>query len=216
MAGVVPEGASLLTAWSFDVLPAWLVVGLAIGAVVSALIAVVFYVGDRLFPPAEPAGHRVDGTQRRRAEIRRYLAGIDERFREEYVVEELTIAFYLPERDVAITFDPRVFFRLEPTDTFVVLCEDEMPAAHLGSRLPFEVPVDAGQPRGAPTPSVAVAAAYDELGLQPGASPEAVRSAYRERAKQTHPDRGGSDAAFKQLQEAYTTVRNHAERSPAQ
>ena len=204
------EAPSLLLTSPLDALPTWLVVGLALGAVASAFIASVFYVGDRLFPPAEQTGHRVDGTLRRHAEIRRYLASIDESFLEEYDHEGFTVSFYLPERDVAITFDPRVFFGLEPTETHVILCEDEMPAAHLASRLPFEVPTGRRASRSAATPSVAVAAAYDELGLQPGASPEAVRSAYRERAKETHPDRGGSDAAFKQLQEAYTTVQNHA------
>lgn len=213
---MLTEVSSPLLASSLGALPTWLLVGLALGVVASVLIAAVFYVGDRLFPPAEREGYRVDGTLRRHAEIRRYLTSIDESFREEYDYEDLTISFYLPERDVAITFDPRVFFRLEPTETHVILCEDEMPAAHLASRLPFEVPTGQHATTSAATPSVAVAAAYDELGLQPGASPETVRNAYRERAKETHPDRGGSDAAFKQLQDAYTTVQNHAEGSTAQ
>ena len=38
--------------------------------------------------------------------------------------------------------------------------------------------------------------AYAILGVDPGASPDEVRRAYRQRAKESHPDRhGGSDAA---------------------
>lgn len=41
------------------------------------------------------------------------------------------------------------------------------------------------------------------LGLEPGASRAEVRSAYREHAKQLHPDRGGDEDAFKRLNRAY-------------
>ena len=48
-----------------------------------------------------------------------------------------------------------------------------------------------------------VAEAYETLGLEPGADPEAVRRAYRERVKETHPDRGGDPGAFIRVREAY-------------
>lgn len=45
--------------------------------------------------------------------------------------------------------------------------------------------------------------AYDLLGLQPGASPDALKEAYRRMSKKVHPDQGGSAALFRQVQEAY-------------
>src|SRR5947207_14567770 len=43
----------------------------------------------------------------------------------------------------------------------------------------------------------------ETLGLLPPYTPEDVRMAYRERAKQAHPDRGGSVDDFLKLQAAY-------------
>jgi hypothetical protein len=43
----------------------------------------------------------------------------------------------------------------------------------------------------------------DALGLLPPYTPEDVRMAYRERAKQAHPDHGGSIEEFVRLQQAY-------------
>ncbi len=194
-----------------SVLPTWLLLGVAVGAAVSVLVAGVFYFGDRLFPPAEPnTNRRVDGTLRRHAEVRRYLDSIDEPYIEEYEQDDLRIAFYLPNRDVAITFDPKVFFRLADSSTYVVLCEDEMPIAHLGGRLPFDVPT---QPRRTPVSSDPVVSAYQYLGLSEEASEGDIRAAYRSLAKETHPDRGGSNEEFKQLQEAYATAKNHTEQT---
>lgn len=46
--------------------------------------------------------------------------------------------------------------------------------------------------------------AYDVLGLDPGADAEAVRTAYRERIKEVHPDTdGGDQAAFRRVRTAY-------------
>ena len=43
---------------------------------------------------------------------------------------------------------------------------------------------------------------YEVLGVDPGADEAAIRRAYRRRAMETHPDRGGSKEAFQQVQEA--------------
>lgn len=46
--------------------------------------------------------------------------------------------------------------------------------------------------------------AYDVLGLDPGADADAVRTAYRERIKEVHPDTdGGDQAAFQRVRTAY-------------
>jgi hypothetical protein len=187
--------------------PPWLLAGLGLGAVFSAVVAAVFVVGGRLFPDAPAAhGSRVDGTSRRRAEIRQYLLEIDERFREEFVVEGETVAFYLPEREVAITFDAQAYFRLERAGVYAVLCEHEMPGRQLGRRLPFEV-ADV-EPA---APSDPVTAAFERLGLSPGADADAVRSAYRRKIKEAHPDHGGDQEEFRRVREAYDTARSHAD-----
>ena len=49
--------------------------------------------------------------------------------------------------------------------------------------------------------------AYEALGVEPGADLEAVREAYRERAKETHPDLGGDPEAFIRVREAYERLR---------
>ena len=54
-----------------------------------------------------------------------------------------------------------------------------------------------------PTP----AEAYDRLGLAPGADRAAVKEAYRERVKETHPDTdSGTEREFKRVQDAYETL----------
>ncbi len=47
---------------------------------------------------------------------------------------------------------------------------------------------------------------YRILGLEPGASMAAVRTAWRRLAYEHHPDRGGDAAHFQRLQEAYETL----------
>ncbi|MEF8843465.1 MAG: J domain-containing protein [Haloarculaceae archaeon] len=56
-----------------------------------------------------------------------------------------------------------------------------------------------------------VEAAYEILELEAGADLEAVRRAYRERAKETHPDRGGDPETFIRVREAYERLRERLE-----
>jgi hypothetical protein len=198
---VLPEWAAHL--------PSWLVAGLALGALASLAVAGVFVVGDRLFPtaPTSRSSH-VDGTARRRTEIRAYLHAIEEPYREDWTVGEETVAFYLPAHDVAITFDAHAYFRLERAGTEAVLCEHEMPGSHLGRRLPFETP--AVSLEATPTSS-RVAEAFATLGVPADASVAEVKAAYRSRVKEVHPDHGGDPRTFRELREAYAIARSRAE-----
>jgi curved DNA-binding protein CbpA len=45
--------------------------------------------------------------------------------------------------------------------------------------------------------------AWAILGLTPGADRTALKRAYRMRALETHPDRGGDEARFVEVQRAY-------------
>ncbi|WP_224332435.1 J domain-containing protein [Haloprofundus halobius] len=198
----------MLSEW-LALFPPWLLVGLFFGAVASVLATGVFVVGDRLFPTAPvDESAKIDGTARRRTEIREYLDAIGEPFAEDHPVHGQTVAFYLPSRNVAITFDAQAYFRIERAGTYAVLCEHEMPGAQLGRRLPFEVPefepelVDLDNP---------IAEAFERLGLPATASADDVKAAYRSRVKHAHPDHGGNEAEFKRVREAYTTARDHAE-----
>ncbi|QZY00151.1 J domain-containing protein [Halobaculum rubrum] len=193
-------------------LPGWLVWGVAAGVVASAGVASVFLAANRLFPdPPARSGGPDQGSLRRAAEIREYLRRIDERFLEDVELDGTRVAFYLPERNVALTFDVHAYFTIrddeERTDR-VILCEHEMPGRHLGRRLPFEVADVHLGPE--PAASSAVAAAFDTLELPTTADQEAVEGAYREKVKETHPDQGGSREAFSAVREAYATALEHA------
>jgi hypothetical protein len=196
-------------------LPTWLAWGLGIGLALSCGVACLFYVGDRLFPSAQSGGRSVSGDRRREAEIRSYLDAIGERYVEGHPVAGHDVEFYLPGRDVAITFDPRAFYEVGATSTHAVLVEHEMPGAHLGRRLPFETPEvsdddeedEAVGPGDRADGDGEVDGAYAVLGLAPGADEGRVREAYRERVKEVHPDHGGSREAFRRVQDAYATVR---------
>jgi len=204
-------------------LPNWLVVGVALGAVVSAGVAGLFVLADRYFPTRSESPTSDSADARRRVEICQYLDAIDERYAEGHPVAGQSVAFYLPERDVAITFDPRAYYRIERTPTHPVLVEHEMPGLALGARLPFETPdvtvggSEAGREgeetgcgcrtRERADPAVA---AYAELGVQAGAPLAEVKAAYRERVKEVHPDQGGDEDEFKRVREAYTTAKKHA------
>jgi hypothetical protein len=190
--------------------PEWLVLGLVLGVAGSLVVAALFVLANRVFPAERPNRQATDGGEmRRRAELREYLAAIDEQFAENHFVEGQHVAFYLPKRDVAITFDARAYYRIERSPTVPVLVEHEMPGAYLGARLPFETPeVDLGpDPEDEPHPTVQ---AFDELGLTQNASLDDVKAAYRERVKEVHPDHGGNEDEFKRVREAYTTAKQHA------
>jgi hypothetical protein len=84
-----------------------------------------------------------------------------------------------------------------------------MPGVQLGARLPFDVPeVNLGpDPVEQVHPTIQ---AFAELGLQQTATIDEVKSAYRSRVKEVHPDHGGDEADFKRVREAYTTAKQHA------
>jgi len=189
-------------------LPEWLVFGILLGVAGSAAVVVLFVVADRLFPPQRQSqGQRDGGENRRRAEIREYLQAIDEQFAENHFVSGQHVAFYLPKRDVAITFDARAYYRIERSPTAPVLVEHELPGVHLGTRLPFETPTVSLGPD--PEDTDPAGAAFAELGLRRNASLPEVKSAYRERVKQVHPDHGGDEEEFKRVREAYTMAKQH-------
>ena len=50
---------------------------------------------------------------------------------------------------------------------------------------------------------------YDTLGLSPSATAAHIKTAYRRLARDHHPDKGGSDAAFARLQKAYEVSAAH-------
>lgn len=51
---------------------------------------------------------------------------------------------------------------------------------------------------------------YRVLGVEPGATTEEVRAAYREKARNLHPDRGGDGEAFSRVNEAYERLKRAA------
>jgi len=53
---------------------------------------------------------------------------------------------------------------------------------------------------------------YSRLGVNKSASPEDIKKAYKKLAMQHHPDRGGDQATFQQINEAYDTLKDPAKR----
>lgn len=53
-----------------------------------------------------------------------------------------------------------------------------------------------------------MASPYDVLGVDPDADQAELVEAYRRRVKETHPDRGGSAAAFQRVQTAYAKLQS--------
>jgi len=54
---------------------------------------------------------------------------------------------------------------------------------------------------------------YSILGVSKNASPEDLKKAYKKQSMQHHPDRGGSEAKFKEINEAYSTLRDPQKRA---
>lgn len=191
-------------------LPQWLLVGLGLGIASSVVAACLFVAADRRYPSRQTHRRRDDGEHRRRAELREYLDAIGESYAEDHPVEGQPIAFYLPEHDVAITFDAQAYYRIDRSPTHPVLVEHEMPGVHLGDRLPFEVPdVEFGPAEDEQRRDPAVAA-FSELGVSTSASLDEVKAAYRRKVKEVYPDQGGTEDEFKRVREAYTTAKRHA------
>lgn len=198
-------------------LPPWLVGGVLLGLGASLLVALLFLGAQRLLPGGEQgAGRRgrgdpsarESGESRRRREFRACLDAIGEPYAEDHPVEGQAVAFFLPERDVAITFDPRAYYRIDGSGVEPVLAEHEMPGSVLVERLPFETPHlgTAGESEITPARD-----AFAELGVPAGASVEEVRRAYRRRVKEVHPDQGGDEDAFRRVREAYVTAKEHTD-----
>ena len=53
---------------------------------------------------------------------------------------------------------------------------------------------------------------YDTLGVSETASDKDIKSAFRKLAGQHHPDKGGDEARFKEVNEAYDTLKNTEKR----
>ncbi len=197
-------------------LPPWLVGGLLLGLGGSLLVGLLFLAAQRLLPDGEQGGRehgtdpsrRTSGDSRRRREFRACLDAIDEPYAEDHPVEGQRVAFYLPDREVAITFDPRAYYGLDGSGVEPLLAEHEMPGSVLIDRLPFET-ADLGPP--ADEEGDPARAAFAELGVPAGASPEEIDRAYRRRVKEVHPDQGGDEDAFRRVREAYATAKEHAD-----
>jgi hypothetical protein len=189
-------------------LPDWLIRGAILGGAISVALAGLFYALVRRFPSGSTdADDRLTGDSRRRAEIRQYFDAIGEPYAERHFVEGQHVAFFLPERDVAITVDPRAYSRIERSDTVPVLVEHELPGFQLGGRLPFETPevsLDGGDRVDARE------AAFAILGVPSGATLPEIKRAYREKVKEVHPDHGGDRETFRRVREAYTTAKRDA------
>ncbi len=54
---------------------------------------------------------------------------------------------------------------------------------------------------------------YDILGVKKGATKAEIKKAFRDKAKKHHPDKGGSEAKFKKINEAYETLSNDSKKS---
>jgi len=53
---------------------------------------------------------------------------------------------------------------------------------------------------------------YSRLGVNKSASPDDIKKAYKKLAMQHHPDRGGDEKTFQQINEAYSTLKDPAKR----
>jgi hypothetical protein len=68
-----------------------------------------------------------------------------------------------------------------------------------GEPAPARKPTREARPQANPSPQ----SSHAVLGVEPGASLQEIRAAYRRRALETHPDQGGDAEAFRAVQAAY-------------
>ena len=54
---------------------------------------------------------------------------------------------------------------------------------------------------------------YNTLGIQAGATADEIKQAYRKRAREHHPDRGGDKDRFQEIEEAYRILSDKAKRA---
>lgn len=183
-------------------LPGWLVEGVLLGLLASVAVLGVYLAGMRLLDLGQPEGPAHDPDSLRRTEVRAYLAAIGEPATERARIEGVEVAFWLPARAVAITFDAGAFFQLRDAGVTAVLLEHEIPGQFIGARLPFETPAIGRERPEARSSSWA----HDILGLAVDADAAAVERAYRERIMEVHPDVGGSSDELIEVIEAYEVL----------
>lgn len=53
---------------------------------------------------------------------------------------------------------------------------------------------------------------YDDLAIGKDATPDQIKKAYRQKAKQTHPDNGGKSEEFRTIARAYNILSNDEKR----
>ena len=53
---------------------------------------------------------------------------------------------------------------------------------------------------------------YERLGVSRNASQEELKKAYKKASMQHHPDRGGDESKFKEINEAYSTLKDPQKR----
>jgi hypothetical protein len=149
---------------------------LVLGALFAVLIAAAFLAGERLFPTPSARSdgrgrRRQRGERLRREEIGYYLDAIGESYEADATVDGHEVAFFLPDRDVVVTFDARAYLSLEDSGRFAILVEHEMPGGAIGNRLPFETP-DLG-PESGGRDAAGQGSAFRDLGARRGRRPGA-------------------------------------------
>lgn len=182
--------------------PPWLINGILLGLAAAGTVLLIYVVGLRYLDDV-PIPTPSDPNKVRRAEIRAYLAAIGEPAIERAIVAGEEVAFWLPDRDLAITFAAETYFTLEERNIATVLVEHEVPGYQIGARLPFDTP-----PLHRRTDGVDDDArwASSTLGVEPDADVAEIDAAYRERVLEAHPDRGGSRDELSDVLRAYEVL----------